>query len=222
MCHAHATCVAKDMLGKVRSLLSRSWPFHGAATMMDAHDDWNLLAIGALNLAHTAWWFGMVATNGPALSLLFYADCCYMLADCCWLLFVPTCVPARVRGTLLVHHFTTVVCMPIAAGNPVFMKHLLRTWSVELHSWNHIASRRFSNMTLLARINKPLFVILRLIGFPLTWFAYARDRAALLPAVRDALLPAALHWPLTLTHVGMYGLMLKWGAGLLLPSKKED
>ena len=178
-------------------------------------DDWNLIAIGCLNLSHIAWWCGLAATDGPVLALLFYADCAYMLADCCWLVFAPSCVAPRVRGTLLVHHLTCIACMPIAAGNATFMKHLLRTWSVEVHSWNHIASRRFSKIEFLARINKPLFVALRLIGFPLTWFAYARDRAALLPAVREALLPAALHWPLTLTHIGMYGLMLKWGAPIL-------
>ena len=164
------------MLGRIRSLLAKN---DGPYTMMDAHDDWNLLAIGGLNLAHVAWWFGLVATNGPALQFLFYADCAYMLADCCWLLFVPSCVMPRVRGTLLVHHLTCIACMPVAAGNYTFMKHLLRTWSVEVHSWNHIASRRFSKLTFLSYINKPLFVMLRLIGFPLTWFAYARDRVAL-------------------------------------------
>lgn len=214
------------MLGRIRSLLAKN---DGPYTMMDAHDDWNLLAIGGLNLAHVAWWFGLVATNGPALQFLFYADCAYMLADCCWLLFVPSCVMPRVRGTLLVHHITCIACMPVAAGNHTFMKHLLRTWSVEVHSWNHIASRRFSKLTFLSYINKPLFVMLRLIGFPLTWFAYARDRVALAPAVREAMLPATLHWPLTVTHIGMYGLMLKWGMPILqeayfwlVPHRKKE
>ena len=110
-------------------------------TAMDWHDDWNLVAIGALNICHVGWWCGLV-TGSAIVQWLFFADCAYLLGDTCWLLFVPSCVAPRVRMTLLLHHLTVCACMPIAIGHPVLMRHLLRTWIVELHSWNHIAARR--------------------------------------------------------------------------------
>ena len=108
--------------------------------------------------------------------------------------------------------------MPFAHGIPVLMRHLLRTWSVELHSWNHIATRRIQNIRLgklLGRINKPLFFALRVVIFPLTWMLYAQDRAALPAAALAAAAPTRLHVPLSLAHAGMYALMLKWGWNLL-------
>ena len=189
--------------------------------MLDWHDDWNLVAIGALNIGHIAWWLGAVS-GGAVLQWLFYADCTYLVLDSCWLLFVPTCVAPRNRGTLLMHHLIVCGCMPIALAHPVLQRHLLRTWVVEVHSWNHIASRRLPPAIAkpLERINKPMFVALRLISYPLTWFAYAKDRAMLPEVVRAALIPGRIHWPLTSMHFLMYGLMLHWGKGLLLPQTK--
>ena len=186
-------------------------------TMLDLHDDWNLYALGILNVCHLPWWFGLY-TGSSMTSFLFYADCSYLIADTCWLVFVPSCVPARNRGTLLIHHLLVCSCMPFAHGIPVLMRHLLRTWSVELHSWNHIATRRIQNIRLgklLGRINKPLFFALRVVIFPLTWMLYAQDRAALPAAALAAAAPTRLHVPLSLAHAGMYALMLKWGWNLL-------
>ena len=104
---------------------------------MDIHDDWNLVAIGALNICHIGWWSGLFVTPA-ALQWLFYADGAYLLMDTVFLLAVPTCVAPRVRFTLLLHHLTSCICLPIAAGTPLLMRHLLRTWVVEVHSWNHI------------------------------------------------------------------------------------
>ena len=66
------------------------------------------------------------------------------------------------------------------------------------------------------QLNKPLFVVLRLIGFPLTWFVYRNDRAAQPAAIIASHAPQWLHIPLSLTHALMYGLMLKWGYTLLV------
>ena len=66
-------------------------------------------------------------------------------------------------------------------------------------------------------INKPLFVAARLIGFPLSYVAYARDRGAL--DARQLLLqaPPRLHGPLSVAHAAMYGLMLFWGYRMFFP-----
>jgi hypothetical protein len=49
------------------------------------------------------------------------------------------------------------------------------------------------------------------------------ERAALLPAVRAAIVPTAVHLPLTAAHFAMYGLMCKWGYNLLVaPRGKPD
>ena len=70
-----------------------------------------------------------------------------------------------------------------------------------------------------AALNKPMFVALRLLAFPATWFMYNQERAALPTLVRGASSPDWLHVPLSLTHGLMYGLMLKWGYTLLLAPK---
>lgn len=66
-------------------------------------------------------------------------------------------------------------------------------------------------------INKPLFVAARLIGFPLSYVAYARDRGAL--DARQLLLqaPPRLHGPLSVAHAAMYGLMIFWGYRMFFP-----
>ena len=73
------------------------------------------------------------------------------------LVFVPTCVPAQARRGLLMHHIIVCCCLPIAAGKPVLMAHLLRTWVVELQSWTHIAARRLEAPLAqhLERVNLP-------------------------------------------------------------------
>ena len=188
-----------------------------ASTMLDLHDDWNLFAIGALNLLHVPWWFGL-SSAASLTSFLFYAGCGYLILDSCWLIFVPSCVPKASRATLLMHHVVVCGCMPFAWGKPLLMRHLLRTWTVEVHSWNHIACRRLQPGRLtraLTWLNKPLFVGLRMVVFPLTWVRYAQDRALLSAAEVAAHAPTRLHVPLSLAHAAMYGLMLKWGWGLL-------
>ena len=119
---------------------------------------------------------------------------------------------------MLVHHLLVCSFVPVALGKPVLMRHLLRTWAVELHSWIHIAARTvnvYGIGDLARRVNKPAFVVLRLIGFPLTWFMYAAERSALPPAVLAAHAPFGLHTVLSCAHLGMYGLMLKWARGML-------
>mgnify|MGYP006109528799 FL=1 len=180
---------------------------------MDLHDDWNLLAIGALNVLHVGWWCGLTALS-PSTSILFYVDGAYLLLDSCWLLFAPSCVPAKSRLTLLVHHCLVCALLPFAASNQLFMSHLVRTWMVELHSWNHIAARRLGSSPfagVLEAMNKPLFCALRLVGFPLTWFQFAAERAALPLATQAALTPLSVYVPLGVAHSLMYALMLKWG-----------
>jgi hypothetical protein len=113
--------------------------------------------------------------------------------------------------------------LPVAAGTPLLMRHLLRTWIVD--SWNHIAARRMCGRlaNVARRINKPLFVALRLLGFPLTWLQYYTERAALPELVRASAAPLALHAPLSCAHLLMYGLMCWWGRGLLLaPSPPKE
>lgn len=185
---------------------------------LELHDIWNLAALGTLNVCHIGWWCGALAGSSRALSWLFWADAAYLVADCGWLLLVPGCVPAASRNTLLIHHLLVCALVPIAAGKPVLMAHLLRVWCVEIHSWNHIAARQFSSTRIGAvarHINKPLFVALRLLYFPTSWFPYAAERAALPAAVAAAHVPPALHRCLAVAHLAMYGLMLKWGSGLL-------
>ena len=120
------------------------------------------------------------------------------------------------------HHCLVCFAMPVAACRPVLMRHLLRTWIVELHSWTHIATRRLRSerlAELAQRVNKPLFAAIRLIGFPLTYLMYARDRAALPADLLLAHSPWHVHVPLSLAHAGLYALMLKWGYTLLLGSQ---
>ena len=70
-------------------------------------------------------------------------------------------------------------------------------------------------------INKPLFVAVRLIGFPLAYVAYARDRGAL--DARQLLLqaPMRLHGPLSVAHAAMYGLMIFWGYRMFSPRSAD-
>lgn len=191
---------------------------------MDLHDAWNIYALGALNVLHVGWWAGVLA--GPrATSALFAADAAYIALDTAWLALVPSCVAPRVRLTLLAHHLVMNCCTPVAWGKPVHQRHLLRTWCVELQSWTHIAARALRPGRLRRAcdwINRPLYVLLRLVAFPLAWVLYSRERAALPAAVLAAHTPAALHAALTLVHFALYGLMLKWGATLLLARGKDS
>ncbi|KAL1520406.1 hypothetical protein AB1Y20_021992 [Prymnesium parvum] len=190
------------------------------------HDEWNLLALGSLNAAHSLWWVGwgpLAPLAARLLTPLFLADCAYLVCDLGWLVFSPRCVAPEVRRTLLIHHVIVVGCIPVAWSHPVLMAHLLRTWVVEIHSCVHIAARHLPSPKLraaLQRLSKPIFVGLRLIGFPLTWFAYARDRAALTDAMREAQVPLRCHLPLSIAHFAMYGLMLKWGHTLLFSKRR--
>eukprot|EP00322_Chrysochromulina_rotalis_P004973 CAMPEP_0115853000 /NCGR_PEP_ID=MMETSP0287-20121206/13282_1 /TAXON_ID=412157 /ORGANISM="Chrysochromulina rotalis, Strain UIO044" /LENGTH=274 /DNA_ID=CAMNT_0003307071 /DNA_START=24 /DNA_END=849 /DNA_ORIENTATION=+ len=204
----------------------RLWrsPLLPSCSLMDKHDDFNLVAIGVLNAAHVAWWFGLLSSN-TALVALFAADGAYIVADMCWLAFAPACVPARVRITLLLHHALICAALPVASGKPVLMRHLLRTWVVELNSWTHIAARRLRSprlALLMQWLNKPLFIALRIVAFPLTYAIYASERAALSPALMQSHSPFHVHAPLSAVHLMMYGLMLKWGYSLLLAPTPPD
>lgn len=191
-----------------------------AAAWVRRHDTWNLYAVGALNAMHVGWWTGLLHGN-TVLRMLFSADFAYVLGDLGWLLAVPSCVAPRVWPTLLVHHGAIACCAPVAFGRPLLMRHLLRCWVVELHSWNHIAARRWQS-PLLQRVNKPLFVLLRLVGFPIAWFLYAAERSALSAAVLRLDAPTRYHVPLSLAHLAMYGLMLIWGRQMLLPQRPSE
>lgn len=187
------------------------------------HDDWNLWAIGSLNVMHVSFWLGLTSLTPGFVVGLFAADMMYLVADLGWLVLSPKCVPPSVRRTLIIHHGIVILCAPFALGHPVLMRHLLRTWIVELNSWVHIAARRLRSQwarEALQRLNKPMFCTLRLVCFPLTWFAYNRDRASLDPVVRAALLPMAVHLPLSIAHFAMYGLMCRWGYVLLIVAPK--
>jgi hypothetical protein len=143
----------------------------------DRHDEWNLRAIGALNVLHAGYWLQLIPGSGAVVTALFAADVGYLVADLGWLIFSPQCVQPSVRRTLLIHHGLVICCVPLAAGRIVLMRHLLRTWIVELHSWVHIAARRLQwawAREQLRRANKPIYCALRLVGFPLTWVAYSR------------------------------------------------
>jgi len=187
----------------------------------DRHDAWNLMSLGALNVAHAGWWLGLYPAGPTVISTLFSADLCYILCDLGWLVFSPRCVAPAVWPTLIVHHGIVLCCVPTAWAKPVLMAHLLRTWIVEVHSWVHIAARKLQS-PLLTRVNKPLFAVLRLVGFPLTWVAYARDRAAMPLALQAAHAPLRVHLPLSFAHFAMYGLMCKWGYTLLRPPKASS
>ena len=186
---------------------------------MDQHDDWNLLALGALNAAHLSWWLSLL--NGEAwLRRLFWMDAGYIVLDAAWLVFSPSCVAPRVWQTLCFHHLSVLACVPVAIGRPLLMSHFLRTWIVELSSWTHIAARRLKGTrvaALLERLNKPIYVGLRMIGFPLTYVVYARERAASPALLLQS--PTHLHVPLSAMHFVLYGLMLKWGWGMLRPAR---
>ena len=54
-----------------------------------------------------------------------------------------------------------------------------------------------------------------MIAFPLTYFQYAKERAALTEAIRLAHSPLGLHVGLSGAHLMMYGLMVKWGYQLI-------
>ena len=204
--------------------LRRLWqttpsPFLPRHSLLDYHDDWNLIALGALNAAQVGWWCGLFGSG--ALNALFVADAAYLIADTCWLIFAPSCVPVKARGTLLMHHCLICFVLPVAAGKPVLMRHLLRTWIVELHSWTHIATRRLRSKRLSALahgVNKPFFFVIRLVAFPITYLSYSRERAALPSELMLAHAPLRVHALLSLAHFSLYGLMLKWGWGLLLSS----
>ena len=190
---------------------------------IDAHDLWNLVLLGILNVAHMRWWLGWDLSN-RTLEALFVADGAYLFLDFCWLVCVPSCVPPKSRITLLIHHAIVIAILPLAFGKPVLMRHLLRTWIVELHSWNHVAARHMDGaLAKWARaINKPLFVVVRLIGFPVTYVLYVYDRATLSEVTRNAQVPYNWHLPLSCAHAAMYGLMLKWGYGLLCTGRRKD
>ena len=184
---------------------------------MDAHDKWNLVALGALNVAHVGWWCGLL-TGPAALHALFLADVAYIALDTCWLIFVPSCVAPRVRGTLIVHHILICTMFPLARNRPLLQRHLLRTWVVELQSWAHIAARHGDESGVggvARRLNKPAFIALRLIAFPLSWFGYVSDRAALPAAIVAAHAPPRTHLLLGGVHSLFYALMIKWGWTLL-------
>ena len=66
-------------------------------------------------------------------------------------------------------------------------------------------------------INKPLFVAVRLIGFPLAYVAYARDRGALDAHQLLLQAPPRLHGPLSVAHAAMYGLMIFWVSRIFSP-----
>lgn len=172
------------------------------------HDLWNLWALGILNAAHVLWWVGALDET-RWLATLYALDVGYMTVDALWLVLEPACVAARVRDTLLIHHAAVLACAAGATGYPLLMRHLLRVWIVELHSWTHIAARELRSPALGA-MNKPLFVGVRLIGFPLTWLVYARERTA------AAFPPLGVHAVLSAMQVLMYGLMCHWGKRLLL------
>jgi hypothetical protein len=189
-----------------------------SATAVFLHDIWNLVALGALNAVHILWWLGLLSES--ALFAVFSLDVAYIALDGAWLLLSPSCVPRRVWATLVAHHAAVLLCVPVAVGNPLLMRHLLRTWVVELHSWNHIAARTpWPLGPACLRVNKALFVATRLVGFPLTYAVYHRERQA-----APAASPPHLHWPLTAAQLALYGLMLHWGRGVLLgrPPKRAE
>jgi hypothetical protein len=109
----------------------------------DRHDAWNLMSLGALNVAHAGWWLGLYPAGPTVISTLFAADLCYILCDLGWLVFSPRCVAPAVWPTLIVHHGIVLCCVPTAWAKPVLMAHLLRTWIVEVHS---VRERAFASM----------------------------------------------------------------------------
>lgn len=172
------------------------------------HDLWNLWALGILNATHVLWWAGALDET-RWLATIYALDVGYMTVDALWLVLEPACVAVRVRDTLLLHHAAVLACAAGAAGYPLLMRHLLRVWVVELHSWTHIAARELGS-PVLGAVNKPLFVGVRLVGFPLTWLVYARERAG------ASFPPLGVHAVLSAMQVLMYGLMCHWGKRLLL------
>ena len=124
-----------DAMGAVTHTTTTS----SAAAATWRHDVWNLLALGCLNAVHILWWLGLLSES--ALFAVFSLDVAYIALDGLWLVASPSCVPRRVWATLVAHHAAVLLCVPVAVGNPLLMRHLLRTWVVELHSWNHIAAR---------------------------------------------------------------------------------
>jgi len=182
-----------------------------ALSAMDLHDRWNIYAIGGLNCAHIAWWVGLLRGRA-ALDALFFADIGYITCDFAWISLVSGAVPQTARPTLLVHHALTIACAPVAFGQPLLMSHLLRCWIVELQSWNHIAMRQLESPRLrriCQAINTPLFCATRLLGFPLTYLVYARQRSSSAQYLLEA--PRRIHVPLSIAHLAMYGLMCFWG-----------
>ena len=146
-----------------------------AAAATWRHDVWNLLALGCLNAVHILWWLGLLSES--ALFAVFSLDVAYIALDGLWLVASPSCVPRRVWATLVAHHAAVLLCVPVAVGNPLLMRHLLRTWVVELHSWNHIAARTpWPLGPACLRVNKALFMATRLVGFPLTYAVYRSGR----------------------------------------------
>ena len=184
-----------------------------------SHDAFNLVASGALNVLQAAWWSGLV-DGEAALRTIFAADVAYIAIDAGWRWLQPSCVAARVWSGLFVHHVLVLACASPAWSEPLFMRHLLRTWIVEIQSWMHIATRQLGGRCgkAAAAANKPLFVALRLVGFPLTYFAYAAERRAVPERA-----PLYVHVPLSIAHFALWALMLHWGKRLLLaPPKEKD
>ena len=66
------------------------------------------------------------------------------------------------------------------------------------------------------RANKPLYVVLRMVFFPLGYLVYVRERSALPAALVQTQAPLRVHLPLSAMQWVLYGLMLKWGWRMLL------
>ena len=167
------------MAALARTLKSLSSPFKPRVSMLDWHDDWNIYALGALNVAQICLWTGVLPAS--ALTIVGMADGVYFAIDSMWLVFAPDCVPQKVRKTLLVHHFAVLCASACGIWRPLCAVHATNAWIVELQSWTHIAARRLNEP--LAKycelLNKPLYVLTRFIIYPLTWFRYNHLRNTL-------------------------------------------
>jgi len=205
------------MVGVVRShpLGSRAW---WRAHAVELHDSWNLVFLGSLNLAHLVWWAGHSVSH-RVVECLFFADFIYIWADFAWLLALPECVNPRVWRTLVAHHATIVSMSYLGFNNPVLMRHAVRCWVVEVASWNHIATRKFKS-PVFEKVNKPLYIVTRLIGWPVAYFAYLRDRNSLSASEVLRWVPSRVHILLSFMQLLLYGLMIHWGYNLLL--RKPD
>ena len=192
--------------------------FKPRVSMLDWHDDWNIVAIGALNIVQMCLWTGVIPASATA--LVWYADLVYFWLDSAWLAFVPGCVPAKVQKTLLLHHIVCLITACSGFRSPLCQLHMCNAWIVELQSWTHIAARRLNEPYAQAceRVNTPLYLLTRFVLFPLTWFRYAHLRSTW--PTGTAQVPTLMHVPLSIAHWGLYGLMLKWGHAMLVNAKK--